>query len=948
MNPAFLCLLFAAFWVGCDPDDRGGGRGGKILVTSITLNKADTTLAIGAEETLSATVLPDNATNTSVEWSSSDDSIATVDKNGRIKAHKAGSVKVSATAADGGGASASCEVTVKKDEQPKACLERDFLNYFGKNRLMVGAQAERVFFQTQQNRGLMDVRYLYLANAVSTSPDNTPCLSCAEACNPSYHPGDSGWWGCWVKNHPAGAYLKLFLDDAQADGQIPMVSYYTFYHTMRDQLRNPNEGHLDLVNQRQYLARYFNDWRFMLEQIGERKVILHMEPDLWGYAQKVRENSSPRDIPAVVSQANPTDCGEGFENNFAGFSRCLIHMVRVYAPGAKVGLHASAWAVTNSDANLNVLPNGMSIRQHAEEVVRYLKLLGSDETDFLVLEALDRDAGCYQVYQGPRGNVHQCGWPDTSHWWDDTNQELPNFHQHFEWAQALRAAVGKPLVWWQLPLGNENSPNWFYGQQSDCPPDAHSSDNPVCAREYNPNVPPNFDSSADLGNLYREIFNQNPPRYLNYGYKDNRVDYFLSHMDDFVSAGGVLAAFGAGKEDQTNPLTDGGNFARLVRAYQQSAAGDDYCSDATLKPESIVVAPTPRVKPRSIRAEGFGDQRQLFEERINDNIGWDAEGYSLPHFPVNASVTFELPHPLSRILFQWMGGAYNYNAHSTRLCSDEAPCVPDNYRIEVSSDGTSWRNVLGDGIPNPHRWQTRAYVLEGDNIQWIRFTNTGAIQASVHEIDIHDLSQCVQGVACDTWGFIGDSITSDSFGRGLPEVMGQPFNALVHASNPARFPSMINFGIGGDKTAEILERLQTTLDDNPGIYFWAIGIGTNNTINNEDEINAFKRELRSILDTLLRNGKQPLLALMPYRRGPMWDGMPTWEEVTPAKNAIIREILNERAYRNRVLEGPDLYPYFSEKHDERMRDLTHPTHNENGIGEINKLWAKVASAFKTP
>jgi len=900
----------------CEVTVRGEGA---VLVSSIALNKTSTTLVVGARETLSATVLPNNATNKTLQWSSSDDSIATVDDNGQVTARRAGSARVSAVAADGGGASASCEVTVR--DEPDTCLERAFLDYFGKERLMVGAQADRVFFSAQANRGLMDVRYLYLANAVSASPDNTPCSSCDASCNPHH------WWGCW--NSPAGNYLNLFFNQAQEDGQIPMVSYYTFYHTMRDQMGMNNEGNLALVTQAQYLARYFNDWRFMLQRIGERKVIVHIEPDLWGYAQKNNPTSpSPRNIPAVVSQANPADCGTGFEDNFAGFSRCLIHMVRVYAPGAKVGLHASTWAVPDSDVNLNILPAGMSVVQHAEEVARYMKLLGSDETDFLVVEAIDRDADCYQT-----SSCHTQTNP--ARWWDDTNQTLPNFNQHFEWAGALRKAIGKPLVWWQLPLGNQNSPNHF----------------------------PNSVS-------YQNIFNQNPPAYLNYGYRDNRVDYFLTHMDDFVAAGGVLAAFGAGERFQTNPLTDGGNFARLAREYQQSSAGYGYCRDTTLKPENVVVAPAPRVQPRSVAVTGISDpnHRRQFLERISDNVGWhpfidgSTVNYWVPEFPNEALVTFELPRPLSRILFQWMNGTYNYNAP----CGN-GPCenAPSSYHIEVSSDGTLWTDAnLGAETPNPitnNLWKARAHVIEGDNIRWIRFTNMSGRSANIYEMDIHDLGQCVPGVACDTWAFIGDSITADSFGRSLPEIMGEPFNALVHSSNPARYPSMINFGIGGNTTQLMLERLQQTIDNNPGIHFWAIGIGTNDSINNASEITTFRNNLRAILNTLLTNGKQPLLALMPYRRGPMWAGGPLWENVTPAKNAIIREILDEEAYRSKVLLGPNLYPYFEEDPEGRMRveppmppatepDLrirTHPTYDQKGVGEINKLWAEVASAFRT-
>ena len=50
-------------------------------------------------------------------------------------------------------------------------------------------------------------------------------------------------------------------------------------------------------------------------------------------------------------------------------------------------------------------------------------------------------------------------------------------------------------------------------------------------------------------------------------YKDNRVDYFFSHLDQAVAAHGAIFAFGAGADDQTNPSTDNGNVIGKAKAY---------------------------------------------------------------------------------------------------------------------------------------------------------------------------------------------------------------------------------------------------------------------------------------------------------------------------------------------------------------------------------------------
>ena len=87
-----------------------------ILVTGVTLNKSELALYTGGSATLTATVQPDDATNKAVNWSSSNEAVATVDTNGKVTAKAAGEATITATAADGSGKSATCTVTVKPAE----------------------------------------------------------------------------------------------------------------------------------------------------------------------------------------------------------------------------------------------------------------------------------------------------------------------------------------------------------------------------------------------------------------------------------------------------------------------------------------------------------------------------------------------------------------------------------------------------------------------------------------------------------------------------------------------------------------------------------------------------------------------------------------------------------------------------------------------------------------
>lgn len=84
----------------------------EIPVTGITLNKENMELnEEGAGETLIAAVLPDNASNKKVTWSSGDASVATVDEDGKVTAVANGTTVITVTTEDGN-LKASCTVTV--------------------------------------------------------------------------------------------------------------------------------------------------------------------------------------------------------------------------------------------------------------------------------------------------------------------------------------------------------------------------------------------------------------------------------------------------------------------------------------------------------------------------------------------------------------------------------------------------------------------------------------------------------------------------------------------------------------------------------------------------------------------------------------------------------------------------------------------------------------------
>jgi hypothetical protein len=170
----------------------------------------------------------------------------------------------------------------------------------------------------------------------------------------------------------------------------------------------------------------------------------------------------------------------------------MVKLARMYAPKALVGFHASSWSSGDPATT-----------------VAFLKAVGADQADLVFTDMLDRDAGCFEAGTDP--NCKRTG----NFYWDETNQQSPNFHENFDWVKAVSSGLGLPMMWWQVPFG----------------------------------VP-----SATKGGAAGH-------------YRDNRVHYMFSHMQELIDAGGVGAAFGAGADNQTTPSSDGGQFKTAVTGY---------------------------------------------------------------------------------------------------------------------------------------------------------------------------------------------------------------------------------------------------------------------------------------------------------------------------------------------------------------------------------------------
>lgn len=159
-----------------------------VAVTSVTVSSKTLNLEVGQTGTLTATVKPDNATDKTVTWTSSNDKVATV-VDGTVAAVGEGTATITATAANG--KKDTCKVTVKVPAhkhtpvavpaQESTCMEKGWEAYY---------KCSVCDAVVDKNGNAAQIKYLPLAAHKLTETKAVPA-TCTED-------GTEAYWTCSV------------------------------------------------------------------------------------------------------------------------------------------------------------------------------------------------------------------------------------------------------------------------------------------------------------------------------------------------------------------------------------------------------------------------------------------------------------------------------------------------------------------------------------------------------------------------------------------------------------------------------------------------------------------------------------------------------------------------------------------------------------------------------
>ncbi|HVH63909.1 MAG TPA: hypothetical protein VNA65_09930, partial [Candidatus Dormibacteraeota bacterium] len=355
-------------------------------------------------------------------------------------------------------------------------------------------------------------RYAYLAGGVNTSKP----------------------WQNW--NSPTGAYATNYMNDSGNNGFIPVFTYYEMLQSLPSTGANESDRDFSNLNNTGTMNAYYSNFKLLMQLAGAygKPVVVHVEPDLWGYLEQRANGGDASTLTASVASSNLPEAS-GLPNTAQGFAWTLLKLRDMYGPNAILALHASLWG-SGIDIGSDTNP-GVNAAGEADKQAAFLNSAGITSNpygstwDLVFNDVDDHDAGWWEAQGQDNASF--------THWWDPTNTTFPNFARYLSWVGELHAKTARSQVVWQVPVGNQ---------------------------------------------YYLTMNNTNGH------FQDNVGAYFISHATDLYNAGLIAVLFGSGNQYQTDytdamgdgitngngsPITDTLGYCNQCNTHTSTVADDD-------------------------------------------------------------------------------------------------------------------------------------------------------------------------------------------------------------------------------------------------------------------------------------------------------------------------------------------------------------------------------------
>ena len=280
--------------------------------------------------------------------------------------------------------------------------------------------------------GWPDVLHLGLAD----SPGGAAALRATSRLGFRYQYLSGGLGNGWAR-WGNGQFVRDYISESVLHEFTPVFSYYML---LQSGSGGGSEGDIVAANLQNagLMAGYFDDLRRFFEQAAAfpgSPVVLHVEPDLWGYLHQ-RGGDDGAGIPVKVGATGLPDLA-GLPDTLSGFARALGVLRDRYAPHVRLAYHLSVWGTRADFASAN--SSDAEVDHLATRAAAFFRSIGGP-FELVFGEFSDRDAGFKQLVDPGDGGAS---------WWD-----AEDFRRHVRFLATFVGVAGKRVVLWQIPLGN--------------------------------------------------------------------------------------------------------------------------------------------------------------------------------------------------------------------------------------------------------------------------------------------------------------------------------------------------------------------------------------------------------------------------------------------------------------------------------------------------------------
>ncbi|MEM7798666.1 MAG: dockerin type I domain-containing protein [Chloroflexota bacterium] len=245
--------------------------------------------------------------------------------------------------------------------------------------------------------------------------------------------------GTWPTWNVDGNFPLYYIQDSKEQGVTPVFSYYMICQATDACYSNESSAFGDHLASRSIMISYWEELALFFEKAAEEpntEVILHVEPDMWGFLQRDSPSDHASNYPNSVQVSATGVAGlAGLPNSLSGLAQGYFALRDYHgASNVKIAYHLSDWG-TNVDLGVSNPSPSEIVALADRSAAFYLSL--DQPFDLTFVDIRDRDAGWYAYYG------------DSSYWWD-----AQDYQNHIAYLDRFREQTGQAFVLWQLPYGN--------------------------------------------------------------------------------------------------------------------------------------------------------------------------------------------------------------------------------------------------------------------------------------------------------------------------------------------------------------------------------------------------------------------------------------------------------------------------------------------------------------